>query len=49
MSKKPANHGNAWSAADDKQLRQLAAQNTPTRVAGSSSGARPKLCSSTRE
>jgi hypothetical protein len=30
----PKNHGKAWSASDDRQLQQLAAQNTPTRVIG---------------
>lgn len=34
MTKKPANHGKAWSASMDAQLRQLARQNTPTRVIG---------------
>lgn len=30
----PKNHGKSWSASDDRQLKQLAAQNTPTRVIG---------------
>lgn len=34
MSKTPSNHGKAWSRGDDQQLRQLAQQNTPTRVMG---------------
>lgn len=34
MSKTPSNHGKAWSNGDDRQLRQLADQNTPTRVMG---------------
>jgi hypothetical protein len=34
MTKTPSNHGKAWSAADDAQLRHLAEQNTPTRVMG---------------
>lgn len=32
MAKIPTNHRKAWSNADDSQLRQLANQNTPTRV-----------------
>jgi hypothetical protein len=34
MSKSTRNTGKPWSAADNTQLRQLAAQNTPTRVIG---------------
>lgn len=34
MAKEPRNHGKDWTAADVKQLRQLARENTPTRVAG---------------
>jgi hypothetical protein len=34
MAKPPTKHGKAWSAADVKQLRKEAAQNTPTRVLG---------------
>lgn len=34
MAKAPGKHGTAWSAADLRQLRQEAAQNTPTRVLG---------------
>lgn len=34
MAKKPSNHGQAWTPGDDKQLRQLARGNTPTRVMG---------------
>lgn len=34
MSKTPGNHGKAWSRGDNQQLRQLAQQNTPTRVMG---------------
>ena len=32
MGKTPSNHGKDWTATEDKQLRQLANQNTPTRV-----------------
>ena len=32
MAKKPANHGNEWTAAENQHLRQLARENTPTRV-----------------
>ncbi|MDR6118445.1 hypothetical protein QE370_001629 [Aeromicrobium sp. SORGH_AS981] len=34
MAKTPKNHGNPWTAADRKQLKDLAAGNTPTRVIG---------------
>jgi hypothetical protein len=34
MTKSTRNTGKDWSAADVKQLRQLAKQNTPTRVIG---------------
>ena len=34
MSKQPANHGKHWTPSEVKQLRQLADQNTPTRVMG---------------
>ncbi|HSH81990.1 MAG TPA: hypothetical protein VLA19_25980 [Herpetosiphonaceae bacterium] len=34
MTKKPANHGKDWSPKDVQQLRDLAKQNTPTRVIG---------------
>lgn len=34
MAKTPKNHGKDWSAQDMKQLRQLARENTPTRVIG---------------
>lgn len=30
--KKPQNHGKSWTPADNKALKQLAKQNTPTRV-----------------
>lgn len=33
MAKPPKNHGKSWSEADIKELKELAAGNTPTRVA----------------
>lgn len=41
MAKKPENHGKDWSAADVKQLKQLAKENTPTRVAALKLGRTP--------
>lgn len=34
MAKSPANHGKQWTPADVSQLKQLAKENTPTRVIG---------------
>jgi hypothetical protein len=34
MSKSNRNTGKTWTSADNAQLRQLAAQNTPSRVIG---------------
>ena len=34
MSKSTRNSGKPWTAGDDRQLRQLASENTPTRVIG---------------
>jgi hypothetical protein len=34
MSKSTQNSGKAWSSNDKQQLRQLAKENTPTRVVG---------------
>lgn len=34
MAKPPANHGKQWTPDDVAQLKQLAKQNTPTRVIG---------------
>jgi hypothetical protein len=34
MAKKPSNHGQQWAPPQDKQLKQLINQNTPTRVMG---------------
>lgn len=33
MTKRPGNHGKAWSPAETQKLEALAKQNTPTRVA----------------
>jgi hypothetical protein len=33
MAKTPSNNGKPWKPAEVKQLRQLARENTPTRVA----------------
>ncbi len=32
MAKKPPNSGKAWTGADNRQLKDLARQNTPTRL-----------------
>jgi hypothetical protein len=34
MAKQPKNHGKPWSPQQEKQLRDLAKGNTPTRVMG---------------
>ena len=34
MAKTPPNHGKAWTPQDVKQLKELAKENTPTRVIG---------------
>lgn len=34
MAKQPSNHGKPWTSADVRNLKQLAAENTPTRVLG---------------
>jgi hypothetical protein len=34
MAKVPTNHNKPWTASADRQLRELARGNTPTRVAG---------------
>lgn len=34
MAKTPNKHRQPWTGADDKQLRQLIRENTPTRVMG---------------
>lgn len=34
MAKQPSNHRKSWTPTQDRQLRQLAQGNTPTRVMG---------------
>ena len=34
MAKTPANHGKEWTDKDVRELKDLAKQNTPTRVVG---------------
>lgn len=34
MAKNPSNHGKAWTRSDVSEMKQLVAQNTPTRVIG---------------
>lgn len=41
MAKTPPNNGKAWTPADNRQLKQEAAQNTPTRVIGLHMGRTP--------
>lgn len=41
MSKSTRNTGKQWTGSDVKQLRQLANQNTPTRVIGLKLGRTP--------
>lgn len=38
---KPPNHGKTWTTSQEKQLKQLADQNTPTRVIGLKTGRTP--------
>jgi hypothetical protein len=41
MPKKPSHHREQWTSKDVAYLRQLAAQNTPTRVMGIKLGRTP--------
>lgn len=41
MAKKPANHGKQWTGDQVKELKQLAKENTPTRVIGIKLGRTP--------
>lgn len=45
MAKKPSNHGQDWTRNDIQQLRQLANENTPTRVMGIKLGRTPDAVS----
>ncbi len=42
MAKEPKNHGKAWSGADLTALKNLAKENTPTRVMGLKLGRTPE-------
>lgn len=42
MAKEPKNHGKQWSKEDVAQLKELAKQNTPTRVAAMKLGRKPE-------
>lgn len=46
MIKKPANHGKGWTPKQEQQLRDLARQNTPTRVIGIKAGRTPDAVAS---
>ena len=41
MAKAPSNHGKQWTKSDITQLKTLAKENTPTRVAGLKLGRTP--------
>jgi hypothetical protein len=41
MAKPPPNHGKKWSNQDEAQLKKLARENTPTRVAALKLGRTP--------
>lgn len=42
MPRNPPNHRKQWTAADNKQLRRLIHENTPTRVMGLKLGRTPE-------
>lgn len=46
MAKQPPNHGKPWTPADVRQLKQLASENTPTRVIGIKTGRTPEAVQS---
>lgn len=46
MAKTPTNHNKAWSNGDVSSLRQLARENTPTRVIGIKLGRSPEAVQS---
>ena len=41
MAKTPSNHGKSWTPSDNKQLKELARGNTPTRIIGLKMGRTP--------
>jgi hypothetical protein len=41
MAKRPPNAGTPWTPKQEQQLRQLAQENTPTRVMGLKTGRTP--------
>ena len=41
MAKKPTNHRKPWTRTEDQQLRAMARENTPTRVAALKVGRTP--------
>lgn len=41
MAKPPSNHGKSWTPSDNKQLKELARGNTPTRIIGLKMGRTP--------
>ena len=41
MAKQPPNHGEPWTKRDNATLKQLAKENTPTRVIGLKMGRTP--------
>lgn len=46
MAKIPTNHGKQWSSKDISQLKTLAKENTPTRVAAMKLGRTPQAVQS---
>ncbi len=46
MPSKPKNHGKAWSVEDERNLKQLIKENTPTRVIGLKMGRTPEAIQS---
>jgi hypothetical protein len=42
MAKTPKNHGKPWTNADERQLRKLVKENTPTRLMGHELGRKPE-------
>jgi hypothetical protein len=46
MAKQPSNHGKSWTPQQVKELKQLAKENTPTRVIGLKTGRTPEAVQS---